>query len=41
MNNEYGAIAVMRIGKENRSTGIKPNTIPLLPQQTPHNLTWD
>jgi hypothetical protein len=37
----YGAVGGIRIGKGNRSTRRKPGSVPLFPPQIPHDLTWD
>jgi hypothetical protein len=41
MDDDYGAVGGMRIGKGNRSTRIKPTPVPLCPPQIPHDLAWD
>jgi hypothetical protein len=37
---DCGAANGMIIGRGNRNTRRKPATVPLLPQQIPHDLTW-
>jgi hypothetical protein len=39
-DDEFGAVAGMRIGKENRNIGRKPAPLPLSPPQIPHDLIW-
>jgi hypothetical protein len=41
IDDDYGAVGGMRIGRGNRSTRRKPTPVPLCPPQIPHNLTWD
>jgi hypothetical protein len=41
IDDDYGAVGGMRIGRGNRSTRRKPATVPLCPPQIPHDLTWD
>jgi hypothetical protein len=41
IDDDYGAVGGMRIGKGNRSIGRKPAPVPLCPPQIPHDLTWD
>jgi hypothetical protein len=41
IDDDYGAIGGMRIGRGNRSTRRKPAPVPLCPPQIPHDLTWD
>jgi hypothetical protein len=40
MDDEYGAVGGMRIGKGNRSTPRKPGPVPLRLPQTAHDMTW-
>jgi hypothetical protein len=40
IDDECGAVGGVRIGRGNRSTRRKPATVPLCPQQIPHDLTW-
>jgi hypothetical protein len=37
----YGAVGGMRIGRGNRITRRKPAPVPLCSPQIPHDLTWD
>jgi hypothetical protein len=39
INDDYGAVGGMRIGRGNRSTRRKPAPVPLCPPQIPHDLT--
>jgi hypothetical protein len=41
IDDDYGALGGMRIGRGNRSTRRKPAPVPLCPPQNPHDLTWD
>jgi hypothetical protein len=41
IDDDYGVVGGMRIGKGNRSTRRKPAPVPLCPSQIPHDLTWD
>jgi hypothetical protein len=41
IDNDYGAVGGMGIGKGSRSTRRKPAPVPLCPPQIPHDLTWD
>jgi hypothetical protein len=41
IDDDYGAVGGMRIGRRNRSTRRKPAPLPLCPPQIPHDLTWD
>jgi hypothetical protein len=41
IDDDYGAIGGMRIGRGNRSTRRKLAPVPLCPPQIPHDLTWD
>jgi hypothetical protein len=41
IDNDYGAVGGMRIGRGNRSTRRKPAPVPLRPPQIPHDLTWN
>jgi hypothetical protein len=41
IDDDYGAVGGMRIGRGNRSTRRKPAPVPLCPPQIPHDLTWD
>jgi hypothetical protein len=41
IDDDYGAVGGMRIGKGNRSTRRKPAPVPFCPPQIPHDLTWD
>jgi hypothetical protein len=41
IDDDYGALGEMRIGRGNRSTRRKPAPVPLCPPQIPHDLTWD
>jgi hypothetical protein len=41
IDDDYGAVGGMRIGKGNRSTRRKPAPVQLRPPQIPHDLTWD
>jgi hypothetical protein len=38
IDDNYGAVGKMRIGRGNRSTGGKPAPVPLCPPQIPHDL---
>jgi hypothetical protein len=40
IDDEYGAVGGMRIGRGNRSTRRKPALMPLCPPQIPHDLNW-
>jgi hypothetical protein len=40
IDDDYGAVGGMRIGRGNRSTRRKPAPVPLCPSQFPHDLTW-
>jgi hypothetical protein len=40
INDEYGVVGIMRIGRGNRSTRRKSATAPLYFTQMPHDLTW-
>jgi hypothetical protein len=40
IDDEYGAVGGMRIGKGNRSTWRKPAPVILCQPQIPHDLTW-
>jgi hypothetical protein len=39
-DDECGTVSGMRIGRQNRSTRIKPTPEPLCPPQIQHDLTW-
>jgi hypothetical protein len=41
IDDDYGAVGGMRIGRGNRSTRRKPVPVPFCPPQIPHDLTWD
>jgi hypothetical protein len=41
IDDDYGAVGGMRIGRRNRSTRRKPAPVPLCPPKIPHDLTWD
>jgi hypothetical protein len=41
IDDDYGAVGGMRIGRRNRSTRRKPAPVPLCPPQIPHDLRWD
>jgi hypothetical protein len=41
IDDDYGAVGGMRIGRGNRRTRRKPAPVPLYPPQIPHDLTWD
>jgi hypothetical protein len=41
IDDHYGAVGGMRIGRGRRSTRRKPAPVPLFPPQIPHDLTWD
>jgi hypothetical protein len=41
IDDDYGAVSGMRIGRGHRSTRRKPAPVPLCPPQIPHALTWD
>jgi hypothetical protein len=41
IDDDYGAVGGMRIGRGNRSTRRKPAPVPLCPSKIPHDLTWD
>jgi hypothetical protein len=41
IDDDYGAVGGMRIGRGNRSTLRKPAPVPLCPPQIPRDLTWD
>jgi hypothetical protein len=41
IDDDYGAVGGMRIGRGNRSTRRKPAPVPLCPPKNPNNLTWD
>jgi hypothetical protein len=41
IDDDYGAVGGMRIGRGNRITRRKPAPVPLCPPQFPHDLTWD
>jgi hypothetical protein len=41
IDDDYGAVGGMRIGRGNRSTRRRPAPVPLSPPQIPHDLTWD
>jgi hypothetical protein len=41
IDDHYGAVGGMRIGRGNRSTRRKPAPVPLCPPQIPHDPTWD
>jgi hypothetical protein len=40
MDDDYGTVGGMRIGRGNRITRRKPAPVPLCPPETAHNLTW-
>jgi hypothetical protein len=40
INDDYGAVGGMRIGRGNRITRRRPAPVPLCPPQIPHDLTW-
>jgi hypothetical protein len=40
IDDEYGAVEGMRIGRGKRSTWKKPAPVPLCPTQIPYKLTW-
>jgi hypothetical protein len=41
IDDDYGAVGGIRIGRWNRSTRRKPAPVPLCRPQIPHDLTWD
>jgi hypothetical protein len=41
IDDDYGAVSGMRIGRGNRSTRRKPAPVALCPPHIPHDLTWD
>jgi hypothetical protein len=41
IDDEYGTVGGMRIGRGNQSIRRKPAQVPLCPPQIPHKLTWD
>jgi hypothetical protein len=41
IDDDYGAVGGMRIGRGNRSTRRKPALVSLCPPQIPNDLTWD
>jgi hypothetical protein len=41
IDDDYGAVGGMRIGRGNQSTRRKPAPVPLCPPQNPHHLTGD
>jgi hypothetical protein len=41
IDDDYGAVGGMRIGRGNRSTRRKPVPVPRCPPQITHELTWD
>jgi hypothetical protein len=41
IDDDYGAVGGMTIGRVNRSTRRKPAPVPLCLPQIPHDLTWD
>jgi hypothetical protein len=41
IDDDYGAVGGMRIGRRNRSTRRKTAPMPLCPPQIPYDLTWD
>jgi hypothetical protein len=41
IDDDYGAVGGMRIGRGNRSNRRKSAPVPLCPPQIPHDLTWD
>jgi hypothetical protein len=41
IDDDYGAVGGIRIGRGKRSTWRKPAPVPLCPPQIPHDLTWD
>jgi hypothetical protein len=41
IDDDYGAVGGMRIGRGNRSIRRKPASMPLCPPKIPHDLTWD
>jgi hypothetical protein len=41
IDDDYGAVSEMRIGRGNRSTRRKPAPVPICPPQIPQDLTWD
>jgi hypothetical protein len=41
IDDDYGAVGGMRIGRGNRITRRKPAPVPLCPPQIPHDLIWD
>jgi hypothetical protein len=41
IDDDYGAVGGMRIGRGNLSTRRKPAPVPLCPPQIPHDLAWD
>jgi hypothetical protein len=41
INDDYGAVNGMKIGRGNRSTRRKSAPVPLRPPQNPHDLTWN
>jgi hypothetical protein len=41
IEDDYGAVGGMRIGRGNQSTRRKPDPVPLCSPQIPQDLTWD
>jgi hypothetical protein len=41
IDDDYGAVGGLRIGRGNRSTRRKPARVPLCPPQILHDLTWN
>jgi hypothetical protein len=41
IDDDYGEVGGMRIGRGNRSTRRQPALLPLCPAQIPYDLTWD
>jgi hypothetical protein len=41
IDDEWGVVGGMIIGRGNRSTRRKTTPVPLCPPQIPHDLTWD
>jgi hypothetical protein len=41
IDDDYGAVGGMKIGRGDRSTRRKPAPAPLCPPQIPHGMTWD
>jgi hypothetical protein len=41
IDDDYGAVGGMRIGRGNRNTRRKPTPVSLCSPHIPHDLTWD